>query len=490
MTRVMVVDDEPGMRKSVAIMLRREGYGVTEAGGGVEAVAALRQGRFDLVIADLRMGPVSGMDLLQMIKQEQPQVQVILMTAFGTLTTAVEAIKLGAFDFVGKPFQNEELLLRVRNALDKLRLTQEVARLEAEVREAAAPDGIVGDSRSMRELQERLTRFAKVDSTVLITGESGTGKELAAKAIHARSARASEPFVSVSCAALPDEILENELFGHVRGAFSGAIPQRKGLFEEANRGTFFLDEIGEASPRVQAKLLRVLEERAIRPLGSNRSIHVDVRIVAATNRDLDLAVKRREFRDDLHFRLNVLTLHLPPLRERRDDIPLLIHHLLQRHASRLGRYLTGVSPAAMAILASHDYPGNVRELSNVVEHAVALASGPVIDVAELPAGLGSPASRERADHERPADGDSGGDALSGASPAPSARFPTGSHRIADMERRLIVERIHARQGNIALAAEDLGISRTTLWRRMKEYRIQTGRPEGVADGDPSGEPMR
>ena len=487
MAKIMVVDDEPGMRKSVAIMLRREGYDVTEAGGGAEAVEGLRQGTFDLVIADLRMDPVSGMDLLRVVKQEQPQVQVILMTAYGTLTTAVEAIKLGAFDFVGKPFQNEELLLRVRNALDKRRLTQEVTRLEAEVREAAAPDGIVGDSRAMRELQERLTRFAQVDSTVLITGESGTGKELAAKAIHARSARAREPFVSVSCAALPDELLENELFGHVRGAFSGAVPQRKGLFEEANRGTFFLDEIGEASPRVQAKLLRVLEERVIRPLGSNRPIHVDVRVVAATNRDLDLAVRQKEFRDDLHFRLNVLTLHLPPLRQRLDDIPALINHLLQRHASRLGRYLTGVSPAALAALITHDYPGNVRELSNVVEHAVALASGSVVDVADLPAGFGPPSLRARGADDRPGDVDpGGGEAPSSPVPrgGPSVPSSGGSHRIADMERQLIVERIQARQGNVALAAEDLGISRTTLWRRMKEYRIQTGRPEGASEADP------
>jgi len=308
---------------------------------------------------------------------------------------------------------------------------------------------------------------------VLITGESGTGKELAAKAIHARSERAHEPFVSVSCAALPEEILENELFGHVRGAFSGAIPQRKGLFEEANRGTFFLDEIGEASPRVQAKLLRVLEERVIRPLGSNRSIRVDVRVVAATNRDLDLAVKRKEFRDDLHFRLNVLTLHVPPLRERRDDIPLLVHHLLQRHASRLGRYLTGVAPSAMAILAAHDYPGNVRELSNVVERAVALASGAVIEVGDLPEGFALPAAHTP--RERPDGADAGG-VPEGPTPAPVARLAAGSHRIADMERQLIVERIQARQGNIALAAEDLGISRTTLWRRMKEYGVHATRP--------------
>jgi DNA-binding NtrC family response regulator len=290
----------------------------------------------------------------------------------------------------------------------------------------------------------------------------------------------------VSCAALPDELLENELFGHVRGAFSGAVPQRKGLFEEANRGTFFLDEIGEASPRVQAKLLRVLEERVIRPLGSNRPIHVDVRVVAATNRDLDLAVRRKEFREDLRFRLNVLTLHLPPLRQRMDDIPALINHLLQRHASRLGRYLTGVSPAALAALITHDYPGNVRELSNVVEHAVALASGSVVDVGDLPAGFGPPDLRARGDDDRPRDVGPGGEAPS-SSPSrgkPSEPSAGGSRRIADMERQLIVERIQARQGNVALAAEDLGISRTTLWRRMKEYRIQTGRPEGAPEGNP------
>ena len=450
---ILVVDDEASMRRSLAILLRREGYEVTEASGGAEALEQLPRIRADLVIADLRMTPVSGMELLESIKRAHPQVEVIMMTAYGTLHAAVEAMRLGAFDFVGKPFQNEEILLRVRNALERRRLTRAVTRLEAEVREASAPDGIVGDSRAMQDVQERLSRFAQVDSTVLVTGESGTGKELAARAIHARSARARGPFVSVSCAALPEELLENELFGHVKGAFSGAVPQRKGLFEEAHRGTFFLDEIGEASRRVQAKLLRVLEERVIRPLGSNRSVAVDVRVVAATNRDLEAAVRSGEFREDLFFRLNVLTLHMPPLRERRGDIPILAAHLLQRHASRLGRYLTGLSPAALDALSAHPFPGNVRELSNVVEQAVALSEGPVVDVGDLPIGFG------------PGKPDA-------PPPAPPAPRP---HRIAAMERQLIIERMQARQGNVMLAAEDLGISRTTLWRRMKEYGIQTGR---------------
>ena len=445
--KILIVDDEAGMRKGLGSILRRAGYFVSEAPGGTEAADHLGRDVFDLVITDLKMEPLSGLDLLRLVKQMSPEVEVILMTAFGTIETAVEAMKLGAFDFITKPFQKEEILLRVRNALEKRRLKEEVHHLRVEVTSAFGFEKIVGQSAGIRQVLNLLPRAAQTDSTVLITGESGTGKELIARAIHAASRRAQGPFVSVSCAAFPEQLLENELFGHVKGAFTGALAARRGLLEEAQGGTFFLDEIGEAPLPIQSKMLRMLEDRSIRRLGDNRSIVVDVRIVAATNRDLPLAVKEKVFREDLFYRLNVIQIHLPPLRERKEDIPLLVRHLLAMHCQQLGRDLHGFSPAALRILAAHDYPGNIRELSNVVEQAVALAAGPVIEPHDLPEKL------QRYETE---------EALS-----PSARLVAA-------EREVILERLQARGGNLGMVAQDLGISRTTLWRRMKEYKIETG----------------
>ncbi|MFQ5989458.1 MAG: sigma-54-dependent transcriptional regulator [Candidatus Methylomirabilales bacterium] len=445
--KILVADDEAGMRKSLVLILRRAGYLVTEAPGGTEAADHLGRDVFDLVITDLKMEPLSGLDLLRLVKQMSPDVEVILMTAFGTIEAAVEAMKLGAFDFITKPFQKEEILLRVRNAVEKRHLKEEVHQLRVEVKSAFGFERIVGQSQGFRQVLNILPRAAQTDSTVLITGESGTGKELIARAIHAASRRAQGPFVSVSCAAFPEQLLENELFGHVKGAFTGALAARKGLLEEAQGGTFFLDEIGEAPLPIQVKLLRVLEERSVRRLGDNRSIPVDVRIVAASNRDLHLAAREKIFREDLFYRLNVIQIHLPPLRERREDIPLLARHFLAVYCQQVGRDLHGFSPAALRILTAHDYPGNIRELSNVVEQAVALATGPVIEPRDLPERL------------EPHETD---EALS-----PSAR-------LAAAEREVILERLQARGGNLGLVAQDLGISRTTLWRRMKEHKIETG----------------
>ncbi len=450
--RVLVVDDEPGMRKSLAIMLRREGCAVGEAAGGPEAAAKLEQDTFDLVIADLKMAPLSGLDLLRLVKQMNAEIEVIVMTAFGTIESAVEAMKLGAFDFITKPFQAEEILLRVRNALEKRKLKEEVRLLRAEVKSAFGLEGIIGVSESIRQVLTMLPKVAQTDSTVLITGESGTGKELIARAIHGASRRCHAPFVSVSCAALPEQLLENELFGHVKGAFTGALAARKGLLEEAHGGTFFLDEIGEAPLSIQTKLLRVLEDRSIRRLGDNRAIPVDVRILAATNRDLEVAVAEKHFREDLFYRLNVIRVHLSPLRERKEDIPLLARHFLALHCERLQRDLDGFSAAALEALSAYDFPGNVRELNNVVEQAAALAAGPMIEANDLPERLRFP--REEV--------------------VSSASAPSRSKHLATIERELILERLKARRGNLDLVAQDLGISRTTVWRRMKEYQIETG----------------
>ena len=444
------------MRKSLAIMLRREGYAVAEAASGKDALDQLGREVFDLVVADLSMDDLSGLDVLRHVKQTSPDVEVILMTGYGTIESAVEAMKLGAFDFITKPFQSEEILLRVHNALDKRRLRQEVHRLRAEVQTTSGPDRIVGVSEPMRRLLASLPRVGQTESTVLITGESGTGKELVARALHATSRRAQGPFVSLSCAALPEPLLENELFGHVKGAFTGALAARKGLLEEAQGGTFFLDEIGEAPLAIQTKLLRVLEERSIRRLGDNRLLPIDIRIVAATNRDLQVAVRDKTFREDLLYRLNVIRLHMPPLRERSDDVALLARHFLALHCRQVGRTLDGISPAALALLTRYVFPGNVRELSNVIEQAVALAAGPLIGPHDLP------------EHIR------GAEALAAPSraEATAAASTPLEHAIADVEQEQISEALRETGWNISRTAIRLGISRNTLRYRIEKYGLK------------------
>ena len=456
--KILVVDDEAGMRKSLGIMLRREGYGTTEAAGGKEAMDQLGREVFDLVVVDLNMDDLSGLDVLRHVKQMSPDIEVILMTAYGTIESAVEAMKLGAFDFIAKPFQPEEILLRVRNAADKRRLRQEVHRLRAEVQSATGLDRIIGVSEPVRRLLGNVPRVGQTDSTVLITGESGTGKELIARAVHATSRRAQGPFVSVSCAALPEQLLENELFGHVKGAFTGALAARKGLLEEAQGGTFFLDEVGEAPVAIQTKLLRVLEERCIRRLGDNRSLPIDVRIVAATNCDLEVAVREKTFREDLLYRLNVIRLHLPPLRERSDDIPLLARHFLALHCRQVGRELEGIAPAALAALVRHPFPGNVRELSNVIEQAVALTAGPLIELHDLPERVRHPQATTTPP-PRPV-----------TSPAPLGSVPL-EHTIESGEQEQIRETLRLTGWNISQAAIRLGISRNTLRYRIEKYGL-------------------
>jgi DNA-binding NtrC family response regulator len=457
--KVLVVDDEAGMRKSLAIMLRRDGYVVTEAAGGKEAIDQLGREVFDLVVADLNM-EVSGLEVLRHIRQTSPDLEVILMTGFGTIEAAVEAMKLGAFDFITKPFQSEEILLRARNAVDKRQLRREVHRLRAEVRSVSGLERIVGVSEPIRRLLANVPRVGQTDSTVLLTGESGTGKELIARAIHSTSRRAPGPFVSVSCAALPEQLLENELFGHVKGAVTGALAARKGLLEEAQGGTFLLDEVGEAPLAIQTKLLRVLEERSIRRLGDNRSLPIDIRVVAATNRDLDVAVREKTFREDLLYRLNVIRLHLPPLRERSDDIPLLARHFLAAHCRELTRELEGFSAAALSALSRYPFPGNVRELSNVIEQAVALAAGPLIEPHDLP---------ERVRHPQPPA--QGRATMPSAVPAAASASPL-EDALGDVEQEQIREALRVTGWNISQAAIRLGISRNTLRYRIEKYGLR------------------
>ncbi len=450
--KILIVDDDPQMRKTLANLLRRENYATIEADGGAQAVERLKQDVFDLLITDLHMEPMSGMDLLRAVKQTQPDLEAIVVTAFGTVETAVEAMKLRAFDFVTKPFQTDEILLRVRNALEKCQLKDRVRRLQLEAKNAFGVPGIIGQSVALRKVLTVLPQVAQTDSTVLITGESGTGKELIARAIGTESRRAHGPFISVSCAALPEQLLESELFGHAKGAHSTAYTARKGLFEEAHGGTFFLDEIGEAPLSVQVKLLRVLEERAIRRLGENRSIAVDVRLVAATNQNLEELIKNGHFRADLFYRLNVVRLPLPALRERADDIPLLAAHFIEKYNQKQSRSMVGLSPQAQAALMAYRWPGNVRELENVIQRAMILATGERLEAGDIPAEIRGSETE-----------------------APSAAQSL-LHRTREsagvIEKQNILDALARHNGNVTHTAKSLGVSRATLQNKMRQYGLR------------------
>ena len=405
MPSLLVVDDEPSMREMLKIMLRREGYDVLEAGSRAEAAEALARRRVDMVITDVKLPDGDGMEILRHVKASTPETVVLVMTAYGSPETAVAALKLGAHDYLTKPFDVDELRIVVRGALEKLRLEEENRRLKAEFRSRHGLERILGVSPAMTALFELVKALAPTSSTVLITGESGTGKELVAKAIHTLSPRKDAPFVSVNCGALTESLLESELFGHVKGAFTDAHQTKKGLFEAAHRGTLFLDEVGETSPAMQVKLLRALQDRKVRRVGGTDEIDVDVRVLAATNRPLEGLVRERLFREDLYYRLNVLPVQLPPLRDRRDDIPILAEHFLERFAREMGKNVTRISSEAMARLAGHDWPGNVRELENVIERAVALETTPTILVERLPPALGGRQPSPSEPVEIPADFD-------------------------------------------------------------------------------------
>ena len=450
---VLVVDDDPQMRRSLAILLRRENYQVAEASGGAEALDLLQREVFDLMITDLHMEPMSGLDLLKQVKQTLPHLEVIVVTAFGTIDIAVEAMKLKAFDFVTKPFQPDEILLRVGNALDKSRLKDEVRRLQVEANNAFGIEGIVGRSEALRQVLSILPRVAQTDSTVLITGESGTGKELIARAIGLASRRAQGPFVSVSCAALPEQLLESELFGHVRGAYTTAVAARKGLIEEANGGTFFLDEIGEAPLPVQVKLLRVLEERCIRRVGDNRTVPVDVRFVAATNRELEEMIKAGTFRQDLYFRLNVVRLRIPPLRERVEDIPLLAAHFITKYNQKMNKGICGMSRDAQALLMAYGWPGNVRELENVIQRSMITAAGEHLEVDDIPAELRGETGQHR---------------------GPAQSLTDLTRESAGMiEKKTIMDMLEQNRGNVTKTAQALGVSRATLQNKMKKFNLRS-----------------
>jgi two-component system, NtrC family, response regulator HydG len=449
---ILVVDDEPGQRAMLRAVFTAEGYQVAEAEDGASALAHVEAGFYDLILMDVRMAQLDGMAALKAIKARSPGIAIILMTAYGTVRDAVEAMKAGAYDYLTKPLDIDELKLIVARGLRHAALEEENARLRALVGQDVDVSAIIGTSEPMRRVFEAIALVAPTEATVLIQGESGTGKELVAQAIHANSPRRAGPLITVSCAALPETLLESELFGHERGAFTGATERRIGRFELAHGGSIFLDEIGELTPTAQTKLLRVLQSQEFERVGGTKTLKVDVRVIAATNRDLEAAVCEGQFREDLLYRLRVFPLTIPPLRERRDDIPLMAEHFLKRYVERHRRRIRGLTPRALNLLMRHDWPGNVRELEHALERAVMLARGEHITPEELP-----PTIRAI-----------GGDPTDTTPQEPP--LPVGLS-LKDVERELIRRTLDLTGGNRTKAAEILGISRATLHNKLREYGL-------------------
>ncbi|MDH5641152.1 MAG: sigma-54 dependent transcriptional regulator, partial [Nitrospira sp.] len=391
---ILVADDDAVARELLADALRKEGYAVEAFANGEDIIARGRRGHVDLVLTDIRMGAVDGLTVLREFKRTSPDTAVVVLTAFGSLEGAIEAIKQGAYDYLAKPFKKEDIKLVVKRGLDHCRLVRENARFREELTSKDAWSPMVGSSPAMLEVYKLVARVAESKSTVLLQGESGTGKELIARAIHANGPRRDKPFIPVNCGALPDALLESEMFGHEKGAFTGAAGTKVGLFESADGGTLFLDEIGDLGKELQVKLLRVMQDQEVRRVGGTTSTRVDVRIIAATNRDLEQLVKEGQFRDDLYYRLKVVPIMLPSLSERRDDIPMLVHHFLQKCAGGVNHAVRGILPETMAILAQYRWPGNVRELENVVERAVSLSHGPLLTPDDLPQAICQAAADE------------------------------------------------------------------------------------------------
>ncbi len=444
--RILVVDDEPTQLDLVAGFLRKQGFDVVAATSGRDAVARFKQEPFDLVLTDQRMPDLSGLDVLRAVRASSPETAVVIMTAYGTIETAVSAVKAGAADYLAKPLNLDELLHRMHQIQDRRRLLTENRELRAALAERHRVEGIIGESGAMQEVLSVVRRVAPSDATVLIRGESGTGKELIAKALHYASPRAAGALVKVNCAALAESLLEAELFGHERGAFTGAVAARKGRFELADGGSLFLDEIGDLPPHVQVKLLRVLQEREFERVGSSRPIKVDVRLLAATHRNLEGLVRDGRFRDDLYNRINVVTIQLPPLRERREDLPLLIDHFLRVFAEKNGKNIRGLTREAREALLRYDYPGNVRELENLIERAVVLTRADVIGLTDLPLTLEAQA-------------------------AESERDPGLVAAVEGLERRMIREALAKTDGIQTRAAEVLGIGERVLRYKLKKYGL-------------------
>jgi len=453
-TSILLVEDDDSLRFTQQMYLQRQGFEVTAVPSGTEAMHLVRTRNYQVVVTDLRLGKVDGLQILRSVKKRTPETEVILITGFGSVDTAVQAMKVGAYDYLTKPVDPEDLVLTLKKALERRRLRRQVAVLQREVLREAGLSHIVAESEEMRRVMTSSRRVAGNDATVLLEGESGTGKELIAKYIHHNSGRASGPFIAVNCGALTENLLESELFGHVKGSFTGAVADKKGLFQAADGGTLFLDEIGETSPTFQVKLLRVLQDSCVRPVGGTTEYRVDVRIIAASNKDLEKLVEQGRFRQDLYYRLKVVPIYLPPLRHRPVDIRPLAEHFISRYADRMGRNRPHLSRQALGKMQAYSWPGNVRELENTIERTLIFLQDREIRADDLPL-----------------------DTAHSTTPAPGEEERGADLTLKDVEKRHIKRVLELCEWNQRQAARTLGIGYNTLWRKMKRYRI--ARPQSA-----------
>ncbi len=455
-SRVLVVDDEESIREFLEIMLRKEGYEVTVAEDGQKALDVIKKKSFDLVISDLQMPNLTGIELLRQVRDSYPDLLFMMITAFGTTETAVEAMKLGAYDYITKPFKIDEVRINIANALRSRNLEVENRTLKKELNREYSFQNLVGNSDAMHRIYELIKRVSQTPTNVLVTGESGTGKEMVAKAIHFNGPLKDQPFVTVNCGAIPESLMESEMFGHKKGSFTGAIADKSGLFEVADGGSLFLDEVGELPLTIQVKLLRAIQERVIRRVGGTEDCKVDVRIIAATNRDLEDMVKKGTFRQDLFYRLNVIGIRTPALRERPEDIALLANHFLKKYNDRLTKTIGGISSEAMDMLKKYDYPGNVRELENIIERTVALEGGATILPERLPPFVNTPSGRKMASTHEIQVTDDGLDL---------------DKVMGQIEKELLIKAIHAAGGVKKKAAKLLNITFRSMRYRVEKYSL-------------------
>lgn len=439
---ILIVDDEASVRDSLYQWFKADGYRVDTAEDAASALKKLQENPWDIILLDIKMPGMDGIELQNRIKQIDKNIVTIIITAYASVDTAIQALKDGAFDYVTKPVDPDDLSRLIRNAIEKRRLVTENIQLRQQIEELSLPDEVVGESLAMKRVMEMVNTVAKTDSTVMILGESGTGKELIARAIHSRSSRRYFPIITINCGAYPEGLLESELFGHEKGAFTGAMYRRKGKLEMADKGTLFLDEIGNVSEKMQMDLLRVIETKNFTRLGGDKAIDVDFRVISATNKDLEKAIKEGSFREDLYYRLNVFSILLPPLRERRTDIPLIAKYFLSKYAQSMNKNVVDFSPQAMEMFMGYDWPGNIREVRNVVERAMVVAQGPQIQVEDI------------------------------SFPFPSPATPSGGASLEEVEKDQILKILNQTKGNIAQAAEILKISRLTIYNKIEKYHLK------------------
>ncbi len=460
--KILVVDDEAIVCESCQRILQEEGYEVECALSGKEAFERMKENPFDIVITDLKMPGIDGMEVLKTLRQEYPDVIVIMITGFSTVETAVKAMKLGAFDYIPKPFTPDEVSVVVKKAFEKRNLMLENIYLRQELQEKYGFHNIVGKSKKMQEIYRIIAKVAPTDSTVLIYGHSGTGKELIARAIHFNSPRREKPFVPVDCAVLSENLLESELFGHIKGSFTGAVTTKPGLFEVADGGTLFLDEVGNISPAIQAKLLRVLQEREFTPVGGTKAKKVDIRLIAATNRDLEKMIKEETFREDLYYRLNIVPISIPPLKERQEDIPLLASHFLKKYAEEMGKPVKGFSPEAMKRLMRYSWPGNVRELENVIERSVVMIDEEMVQAEHLVLPVQAEEEREGQEIQIPVTSDE----------LKEIKKHLREKAVEDVEKAFILSALERNNWNVTRASEEVGMLRPNFQALMRKYNIR------------------